>query len=473
MTSETKKPPSSPPQHSDDRLWAEDLCAALVEAAKKLGATACDATAGLSASLSASARDGKVEDVTRSQSRAAAVRVVVDGRLGFATSSDAPTTADEIEDLARTAVQLAALSTTSPHNVVLAGASIAAADVRAAGDALGTWDEATARLDGSWCADRALACERIVRGHDGVTGVRDVSAGVRRGVFALATSTGFIGSLRGTSAQLSCSAVVDDGNKKQVDAWWSQARAVSGVDDAATVADEAARRALARRSARKLPSQSLPVIFDPQMARGFFGGVLGVICGDAVARKQSFLAGAVGERVLPPGYLLVDDPLLPGGFASRAFDGEGQLSQKRVIVDDSGRLTGLLLDGRSAARLALTTTGHAARGSTSLPHASPTNTTLSGGSGTLDDIIKATKKGLLVTKVLGRGADSTTGDLSRGAAGFYIDDGAIAFPVEEVTIAGNARQLLLSIDAVGADLDARSALRIPSLRFAEMAIGGA
>lgn len=466
------KPPSTPPVVVEDRVWAEDLAAALVEAAKKLGATACDATAGMSASLSASARDGAVEDMTRSQSRSAAIRVIVDGKLGFATSSDAPTSAADIEELARTAVQLAALSTSSPHNVVLEGAALSAAEVRAMGDALLTWDDATAALDGGWCAAQALLCEKIVRGHDGVVGVRDVSASVRRGVFALATSTGFVGSLRGTTAQLSCSAVVDDGSKKQVDSWWSQARAMSGVDEARVVADEAARRALSRRSARRLPSQALPVIFDPQMARGFFGGVLGVVCGDAVARKQSFLAGAVGERVLPPGLLLVDDPLLPGGFASRAFDGEGQASQKKIIVDDAGRLTGFLLDGRSAARLSTTTSAHASRGTTSLPHASPTNTTLTGGEGDLASIIAATKKGFFVTKVLGRGADSTTGDLSRGAAGFYVDDGAIAFPVEEVTIAGNARQLLLAIDRVGADVDARSSLRLPSIRFAEMAIGG-
>ncbi len=472
MSDTTKKPPSTPPAPIDDRVWAEDLCAALVEAAKKFGAQASDATAGLSASLSASARDGAVEDVTRSQSRSAAVRVIVDGKLGFATSSDAPTTPDEIEDLARTAMQLAALSTSSPHNIVLAGAAISAAELRAAGEALSTWDDVTARLDGAWCAEQALLCEKIVRGHDGVSGVRDVSAGVRRGVFALATSTGFVGSLRGTNAQLSCSAVVEDGSKKQVDSWWSQARSIGAVDAPVVVADEAARRALSRRNGRRIASQALPVIFDPQMARGFFGGVLGVVCGDAVARKQSFLAAAVGERVLPTGLLLVDDPLLVGGFASRAFDGEGQLSQRRVIVDDAGRLTGFFLDGRSAARLSSSSTASASRGTTSLPHASPTNTTLTGGSGSLDDIIKATKKGFLVTKVLGRGADSTTGDMSRGAAGFYVDDGAIAFPVEEVTIAGNARELLLAIDRVGADVDARSSLRLPSLRFAEMAIGG-
>ena len=471
-TPSTPPAPAPPGGFAADRIWAEDLAMALVDAARKLGASACDATVGLSASLDASARDGAIEDVTRSQSRSAGLRVIVDGKQGFATSSDAPVTAADIEDLARTAVGLAALSSTSPHNVVLQGAAMTANEIRDAGDALKTWDEVTALLDPTWAVTQALATERIVRGYDGVAGVRDVSAALRRGLFAMATSTGFLGTVRGTTAQLSCSAVVQDGTKKQVDSWWSQGRSIHGVQAADVVAGEAARRALLRRGARRLPSQSMAVIFDPNMARGFFGGVLGVLCGEAVARKQSWLLDAVGAQVLPAGLVLVDDPLAVGGFASRAFDGEGQPSEQRVIVDDSGRLTGFLLDGRSAARLGMASTAHAGRGSTSLPHAAPTNTSLLGGRGDLASIIADTKNGLLVTKMLGRGADATTGDLSRGAAGFYVKDGEIAYAVEDLTVAGNARSMLLALDSVGADLDERSALRVPSLRFASLSVGG-
>jgi PmbA protein len=400
--------------------------------------------------------------------------VIVDGRLGFATSSDAPHSAAEIDDLVATAVGLAQLSSASEHNVMLATASTSSTDLRAAGDALHTWDEATAHLDVQWAMGEALSMERVVRAQEGVTGVRDVSAGSRRGVFALATSTGFLGSVRGTSASLSCSAVVDDGGKKlQIESAWGAARSIAKLPPPSSLALEAARKALARRGARRIPSGELPVILDPSMARGFFASVLGVICGDAVARRQSFLHDAVGKHVIPPGHALVDDPHLPGGFASKPFDGEGQATSRRVLIDEAGRLTGFLLDGRSAARLGLATTGHASRGATSLPSPSTTNTTLHGGSGDLASIIAATSKGVLVTKVLGRGADPTTGDLSRGVAGFYVEDGAIAFPVEGVTMAGNARDLLLSMDRVGADIDERSALRLPSLRFAAAAIGGA
>jgi PmbA protein len=457
----------------DERVAAEELAASLVDAARKAGVTDCDATVGTSASLDVSARDGAVDEVTRSQSRAAALRVIVDGRLGFATSSDAPTSAAEIDELVATAVGLARLSSASSHNTILPVAASSPEAVRAAGDALATWDEPTSHLDVQWASAEALAMERVVRGHDGVIGVRDVSAGCRRGVFALATSTGFVGSLRGTSASLSCSAVVDDGGKKlQVESAWGAARASGRLPAPALIANEAARRALSRRGARRVPSAEVPVIFDAAMTRGFFAGVLGVVCGEAVARKQSFLHDAAGRHVLPPGFSLVDDPHLPGGFASKPFDGEGQPTLRRVIIDEAGRLTGFLLDGRSAARLSAMTTGHASRGTTSLPQPSPTNTTLLGGHGDLASIIADTKRGLLVTRALGRGADPTTGDLSRGVSGYWIEDGAIAFPVEGLTLAGNAREMLLSIDRVGADVDERSALRVPTIRFAAAAVGG-
>jgi PmbA protein len=427
----------------------------------------------MSASLDVSARDGAVEDVTRSASRAAAVRVIVEGRLGFATSADAPSTPAEIDELVTTAVGLARLASPSPHNVILPTPSGDAAALRAAGDALATWDEATAHLDVDWARGEALTLDRVVRGVDGIAGVRDASASARRGVFALATSTGFVGAVRGTSATLSCSAVVQDGDRKlQIESAWGAARRLAGLPSPTTIAIEAATRALARRGARRVPSGEFPVVLDPAMARGFFAGVLAVLGGEAVARRQSFLHDAVGRHVLPPGYTLVDDPLLPGGFASRPFDGEGQATTTRTLIDEGGRLTGFLLDGRSAARLGATTTGHAARGATSLPSPAPTNTTLRGGTGTLAEIVAGTPRGLLVTRVLGRGADPTTGDLSRGVAGFWIEDGAIAWPVEGVTMAGNARELLLGIDRVGADIDERSALRVPTLRFAAAAIGG-
>ncbi len=457
----------------DERLAAERLAVTIVEAARKAGVSVCDATVGSSASLDVSARHSAIEDVAHSQSRSAALRVIVDGRLGFATSADAPTSASEIDELVNTAVGLAQLSTPSEHNVVLEHRASSAEDLRAAGDGLLTWDEPTAHLDVGWASGEALEMEKIVLGFEGVVGVRDVSASCRRGVFALATSTGFLGSLRGTTATIACSAVVADGPQKlQVEGSYGVSRSIKSLPPPAVVAEEAARRALARRGAQRIASGEMPVIFDPAMTRGFFAGVLGVLGGDAVARRQSFLQHAMGLHVMPPGYTLEDDPLLPGGFSSRAFDGEGQPTCRRTLIDSAGRLAGFLLDGRSASRLQTTTTANAARGATSMPSPAATNTTLRGGRGDLQSIVADTPRGLLVTRALGRGADPTTGDLSRGVAGFLIEGGAIAHAVEGVTMAGNARELLLGIDRVGADIDERSSLRVPSLRFAMVAIGG-
>lgn len=458
----------------DDRVVAEALARMLVDAAIRAGASAADATVGLSASLSASARDGGIEELSRSQSRAAAVRVVVDGRLGFATSSDAPSGNDEIDELAATAVGLARLSGESPHNVILTSSLASPQQLRADADALFTWDDACAALDPVWATRQALEMDRVVRGVVGIAGVRDVSASVRRGVFALATSTGFVGSTRGTTASLSCSAIIKDGSsgKLQSESWWEASRRLAGLKDPEAVAMTAAQRALARRGARPIPSATLPVIFDPTTSRAFFSGILGALAGSAVARRQSFFADALGEVVMPAGLSLVDDPFMVGGFASRVFDGEGQASQRLTLVDDAGRLCSFLLDARSAARLGRRSTASAGRGATGLPHPSPTNTTLVGGTGDLDSIVAQTPRGLLVTRLLGRGADPTTGEMSRGASGFLIEDGAITHPVEGVTIAGNARQLVLGIDRVGADIDDRSALRVPTIRFAEVAVGG-
>jgi PmbA protein len=455
--------------------WARMLAQALVEAAKRAGASSCDATVGMGSSLSASARDGEIEDVTRATSRTAGVRVIVDGKLGFATSADAPDDARSIDELAKTAVALARVSTPSEHNVIARAAVLDDVEIANRIARIATWDEVTAEASPAWAIEQALLMERILRGTPGIAGVRDVTASARRGAFALATSTGFVGAYRGTSATLSCSGVIEDsGGKKQVEGWYSSARSLAGLERGEAVASEAARRAVSRKGARKIETTNAAVIFDPAIARGFFAAILDAVCGDSLARKQSFLAGKKAEAipVLAPGIALVDDPFLPGGFSSRPFDGEGLTTPKLSIIDDRGVITTHLHDARSAARLGEAPTGHASRGASSLPSPSPTNTTVEGGRGSLDDIVRETRRGLLVTRLLGRGPDPVTGDYSRGASGFFVDGGEIAYPVEEVTIGGRMLEMMKSIDRVGADLDKRSSLRAPTIRFAELTISG-
>lgn len=450
--------------------WARELAGALVDAARKAGAEAADAAVSLGSAVSASARDGAVEEVARSSWRAAGLRVIVAGRLGFATSADAPLDARSIRALAESAVGLARVATPSDDNVLpVVGADLGAAAREAA---LRTWDDATADAGPDWATAHALAMDAALRRVPGVAGTKDVSAAARRGVLALATSSGFVGAQRGTSASLSCSAIAEDGTRKQTERDWDAARAVGALRPPEEVARVAAERALARVGARTLPPTRAPVIFDPSAARAFFGALLAAASGAAVARRRSWLAELRGERILPPGIAVIDDPSIVGGLASRAYDGEGVLTSRTVVVDEHGVLCTLLTDARSAHRLGVERSGHAARGATTLPSPAPTNTSVTGGSGALDDLIAATPRGLLVTTLLGHGPDPVTGDYSRGAAGFWIDDGAIAFPVDGLSIAGRMIDMARGIDRLGTDAEARSALRAPSVRFGELAIGG-
>jgi PmbA protein len=458
-----------------DERAARDLATALVEAARRAGASWCDAAVSYGSGLSASARDGAVEEVTRDTWRAAGVRVVVDGRMGLASSADAPLRADAIEALAKDAVALARASSPSPHNERAPAAPDAAgaARVDAAQSELQMWDEETARTSPGWVAERALALDAALRAHPGIAATKDASASVRRGTFALATSWGFVGSSRGTTASLAVSGVLEEGGgKKQVEGEWDSRRARAALREPAAVAHDAALRVLARAGARKIDSERMPVIFAPEIARGFVGSVLGCACGDVVARGRSFLKDMRGAQVWAKGVRVVDDPLVPRGAASRVFDGEGMLGQRRVVIDDDGVLQMFFLDHKTAQQLGGASTGHASRGARGLPSPGPTNIVFEGGAGDLESIVRETPRGLLVTRVMGRAIDPVTGEISRGAAGFLIEGGARAFPVEEITIAGDALSLLRGMDRIGADGDARGSIRAPTLRFAQMQVSG-
>lgn len=453
--------------------WARELASKLVEAAKRAGAGACDATVGVGASVSAKARDGEIEHVTRSSSRGAGLRVLVDGRLGFATAAEAPRTDEAIDELAHNAVALARISTPSEHNIIAPATAPEGDELDALVQRLQLWDPDVAGAESGWAAEQALIMEKVLRGTAGIATVREVGAGTQWGLFALATSTGFSGSYGGTSASLSASGVADDaGGKKQVAGWWDAARRFQDLRDPESIARAAAERVLARVGARKVKSTRAPVLFDPVMAKGFFGALLGAINGDSVARKASFLKDKLGEEVLVKGISLQDDPLVAGGFGSHPFDGEGRRVEPTTLFDEEGRLRTWLLDSRSASRLGMKATGHASRSSMSLPSPSSSNVSVQGGSGDLESIIRETRRGLLVTSVLGHAPDMITGEYSRGAGGFWIEDGAIAHPVEEVTIAGHMLEMMKGIDRVGADLDTRSSLHAPTLRFGELAISG-
>jgi PmbA protein len=257
----------------------------------------------------------------------------------------------------------------------------------------------------------------------------------------------------------------------QRDSWYTAHRKLGSLDAPAAVGREAARRTLRRLGARRPPTCECPVVFDPETAATLLRHLAGAISGSALYRRMSFLVDRLGESIASPAVTVVDDPLRLAGPSSRPFDGEGVAQRRRTIVD-RGVLASYLLDSYSARRLGLRTTGHASRGVSDAPGAGPTNFVLEPGPYTPEAIIASVPSGLYVTELIGFGVNGTTGDYSRGAAGMWIENGALAYPVEEITIAGNLLTMLRDIEMVGNDLTIRNALAAPSLKIARMTVAG-
>jgi PmbA protein len=282
---------------------------------------------------------------------------------------------------------------------------------------------------------------------------------------------GFLGAYETASHALSCEPVARENGTLQRDSWWTTAHRLGDLEPPEQVGRRAAGRALRRLGARRVRTQEVPVLFDPVTAPSLLGHVAACANGYAVYRETSFLAPRMGQRIASELVTLVDDGRLPGGLGSRPFDGEG-LPTRRTPILRRGCLESWLLDAYSARKLGLAPTGNAARAPASAPAAAPTNLWLEPGTGTLEDLVASTERGLLVTELFGMGFQPATGDYSRGAWGLWIEGGEIVHPVQEVTIAGNLGEMLLAIDAVAADLVWLGRVASPSLRIARMTVAG-
>jgi len=298
----------------------------------------------------------------------------------------------------------------------------------------------------------------------------DFSSGA--GAMAYASSLGFVGAYPGSHASLSVTPVATRDGAMQRDYWYTAHRKLAGLESPAAVGDEAARRTLRRLGARRPPTCECPVVFEPEAAATLLRHLAGAIAGPALYRGMSYLVGRLGETIASSAVTVIDDPLRSAGPASRPFDGEGVAQRRRTIVE-GGVLRSYLLDCYSARRLGLRSTGHAARSVGDAPTAAPTNLVLEPGPHAPEAIIASVRAGLYVTELIGFGVNLTTGDYSRGAAGLWIEDGALAYPVEELTIAGNLLDMLRDIEMVGSDLRLRSAIASPTLKLARMTVAGA
>jgi len=445
-----------------DTDQARDRAHDIVTRARKQGADAADAVFAADASLDVSVRLGKLEDIGRSESAELGLRVFVGQRSASVSTSDLSSAA--LNTLVERAVAMAREAPEDPW----AGLAPAERLLHGAPPLLDLDDGGDVAPE--VLRDLALAAEAAARDVPGVTNSEGGGASAGRGIWALATSTGFAGAYATTGYSLSASVVAGEGGSMQRDYAHHSARRRGHLDDPATIGREAGERAVARVDPGRLASGPMPVVFDPRVGASLIGHLLGAIGGSAITRRTSFLLDALGTPVLSPGLSLRDDPHRPHGLRSRPFDGEGLAVSPVAIVED-GVLETWLLDSAAARQLGLEPTGHAVRGIGGAPGVSASNLYLDGGHVPVDTLLAEVGEGVYVTELIGQGVNGVTGDYSRGAAGFRISGGVIAGPVAEFAIAGNLRDMLRSITAAN-DLRFRYGINVPTLRVDGLTVAG-
>ncbi|MBV8651658.1 MAG: TldD/PmbA family protein, partial [Alphaproteobacteria bacterium] len=314
------------------------------------------------------------------------------------------------------------------------------------------------------------AAEEAARAVPGVTNSEGAEASWSRSRMALVASNGFAGSYAGTGQGVSVSVLAGEGTGMERDYDFSSAVHAADLADSAAIGRSAGERAVRRLGARKVPTAQVPILFDPRVSRGLIGHLIGAITGPAIARGTSFLKDKLGQAIFPEAITLIEDPHRPRGLRSKPFDGEGIANRRRAIIE-KGVLTTWLLDLRSARQLGLKTTGHAARGTSSPPGPAPTNLWLEPGAVTAQELIGDIAKGLYVTELMGMGVNGVTGDYSRGAAGFWIENGTLTYPVSEVTIAGNLKDIYKNLVAAS-DLEFKTGNDAPTVRVDGMTLAG-
>jgi len=454
---------TTPHIFADDNLPAErskleNLIQQILDTAKNLGAHSAAAGVTLDYGLSVSARMGDIETVELQRDRGLGVTVYFEHADGLRKGN--ASTADFSENAINSSVQAAC--DIARYAAPDACAGLADADKMAQHfpelDLFHPWSITTEQA-----IEKAIATEAAALAVDPqITNSEGASVDTHQGLHVLGNSHGFIGTRLSTSHNLQCSVIAGSGDAMQRDYWYSSSRLAEHLQSPADVGQEAGKRALARLGARKIKTCSAPVLFAPPLARGLIGHLLGAISGGALYRQSSYLIDRVNTAVLAPNITLHEAPHLPQGVGSSAFDSEGVATQARTIVDQ-GILQNYLLSSYSARKLGLHTTGNA--GGVHNLIVDPT-------AGDFAEMLQRLGTGLLVTELMGQGPNTVTGDYSRGAGGFWVENGELAYPVQEITIAGHLDQMYQTIQAVGNDIDTRSNIRCGSILLDNMMIAG-
>jgi PmbA protein len=434
----------------------EDVVSFVLEEALRQGASQCEADANVSQGLGVTVRLGEVDTIEYQRDRGLGVTVYFGKRKGAASTADLSRQA--VRDTVEKACAIARYTAEDPYAGLIEPEALAR-------------DIPDLDLDHPWALtpeaaiEIARQCEAAGLGVDArITNSEGGTVNSQRHTGVYGNSLGFLAGVSSTSHSVSCSLIAQQGDEMQRDYWYTTSRDPADLEAADAIGRIAGQRAVARLGSRKLTTRKAPIAFTPDMARGLFRSFTGAIRGAAQYRKASFLLDAAGTEVFPAFLQIYERPHIPKGLASNPFDDEGAATKDRDLVRD-GVLDGYVLGSYSARRLGLKSTGNAG-GVHNLIIATP------GKALDSQSFLTRMHTGLLVTELMGQGVNGVTGDYSRGASGFWVEDGVVTYPVQEITIAGNLKQMFRDIVAVGSDVDVRGAIRTGSVLIGEMTIAG-
>lgn len=432
----------------------ESLSRRLLDRARASGASQAEVSCSEDRGLNVNVRMGAVETVESTRDRSIGVTVYFGQRKGSASTADL-----REESLDATVAQACAIARYTEHDEAagLADAALMATDFPDL-DAWHPW-----ALEADHAIDLALACESAGRGFDSRIANSDgTSVGSGESISVYANSHGFFGRDRSTQHSIGCALIAGQGEDMQRDGWYSSALSRDGLEAPVAIGRHAAERTLARLAPRSVATGQYPVLFAAEVARSLIGHLLGAVSGGALYRRASFLLDHAGKRIFPDWFAIEELPLLRGGLRSAAFDAEGVATRQAPLVS-AGVLQRYVLGSYSARKLGLQTTANAG---------GVHNLQVAANAGGFEEMVGGLSNGLLVTELMGQGVNPVTGDYSRGAAGFWVENGAIAYPVDGITIAGNLKDVFAGIEAVGRDVDPRSHIGCGSILVGRMTVAG-
>ena len=434
----------------------------VLKRARSAGADTADAVAANSVSVSHAQRMGKMEKLERSESRDLGLRVFVGHRQAIVSSND--WTDEALDALAERAV---AMAKTVPADE-FAGIADPSEILQGTPPDVDGCDPV--EPDPETLVERARQAEGAALAVDGVTNSEGAEADYSRWDIHLAASNGFSGCYAGSRHSVAVSVLAGEGVAMESDYDYASTVYAEDLEDSEKLGRTAAERAVAKLNPRKGATKPIPIVFDPRVSNGMLRHLAGAINGAAIAKGTSFLKDSMGKQIFPSGIRVVDDPHRPRGLASKPFDAEGLANGPMAFIED-GILQSWVLDLRTARKLGLTSTGHASRGTSGPPSPSTTNLTMEAGSISPKDLMADIKEGFYVTSMMGMGVNGITGDYSRGASGFWIENGEISFPVSEMTIAGNLKDMFLNLTPAD-DLTFKYSTNAPTIRIDGMTAAG-